>query len=60
MMIECCIGVSQATISKELKRNDDSKGRYCPKMAQMFVSCVSLARTSFFFMNEGARVILLH
>ena len=30
------IGVSQATVSKELKRNKCSNGRYSPKMAQMF------------------------
>ena len=30
------IGVSQATVSKELNRNDDTRGRYSPKMAQMF------------------------
>lgn len=30
------IGVSQATVSKELKRNSCSNGHYSPKMAQMF------------------------
>ena len=30
------IGVSQATVSKELQRNRDSDGRYSAKMAQMF------------------------
>ena len=30
------IGVSQATVSKELNRNADTRGRYSPKMAQMF------------------------
>lgn len=30
------IGVSQATVSKELKRNRCSNGHYWPKMAQMF------------------------
>ena len=30
------IGVSQATVSKELNRNADTSGRYSPKMAQMF------------------------
>ncbi len=30
------IGVSQATVSKELNRNADTMGRYSPKMAQMF------------------------
>ena len=28
------IGVSQATVSKELNRNADTRGRYSPKMAQ--------------------------
>ena len=27
------IGVSQATVSKELRRNADTRGRYSPKMA---------------------------
>ena len=30
------IGVSQATVSKELNRNADTRGRYSPKMVQMF------------------------
>lgn len=30
------IGVSQATVSKELKRNSCSNGHYSPKMAQVF------------------------
>jgi transposase, IS30 family len=30
------IGVSQAAVSKELKRNRCSNGRYSPRMAQMF------------------------
>lgn len=30
------IGVSQATISKELRRNADSNGKYSPKLAQAF------------------------
>lgn len=30
------IGVSQPTVSKELKRNSNSNGHYSPKMAQMF------------------------
>ena len=30
------IGVSQATVSKELNRNADTRGRYSPKMAQIF------------------------
>ena len=30
------IGVSQATVSKELRRNQRSDGRYLPKYAQMF------------------------
>ena len=30
------IGVSQATVSKELKRNRSSNGRYSPSMAQIF------------------------
>ena len=30
------IGVSQATVSKEFNRNADTRGRYSPKMAQMF------------------------
>ncbi len=34
--ISRAIGVSQATVSKELKRNKCSNGRYSPKMAQMF------------------------
>ena len=30
------IGVSQATVSKELNRNTDTRKRYSPKMAQIF------------------------
>ena len=30
------IGVSQATVSKELSRNADSSGKYSPAMAQIF------------------------
>ena len=32
------IGVSQATVSKELNRNADTRERYSPKMAQMFAA----------------------
>ena len=35
------IGVSQATVSKELKRNRCSDGRYSAKMAQMFADNVA-------------------
>ena len=34
--IALAIGTSQATVSKELKRNSTSNGRYSPKMAQIF------------------------
>lgn len=36
MEIARAIGVSQATVSKELSRNRCSDGRYSAKMAQMF------------------------
>ena len=36
--IALAIGTSQATVSKELKRNRTSNGRYSPKMAQMFAN----------------------
>ncbi len=52
------IGVSQATISKELRRNADSKGKYFPKRAQEFADMMSKRSHRPYKLNDDMKAFI--
>ena len=52
------IGVSQATVSKELNRNADTRGRYSPKMAQMFADMMKERTRRPYKLNDKMRALI--
>ena len=52
------IGVSQATVSKELNRNADTRGRYSPKMAQMFADMMKERSRRPYKFNDKMRALI--
>ena len=52
------IGVSQATVSKELNGNSDTRGRYSPKMAQMFADMMKERSRHPYKFNDKMRTLI--
>lgn len=52
------IGVSQATVSKELNRNADTRGRYSPKMVQMFADMMKERSRRPYKFNDKMRALI--
>lgn len=56
--IAAAIGVSQATVSKELKRNADSSGKYSPALAQQFADAMAERSHRPWKLNEDMRAFI--